>query len=236
MLGWALAATPEQDLARLGEVAPLRSARLDREVPAIPASAWREAIDGKVPTGLEAVEGHAAKKAWGIALLDQPIDRVWAAINDEQAQVEYTQLGYAELIAGKPCESGRRALQYLPLSLASDRWWITHRTANDDLIARTEGRVRELRWVSSSDPSEITSERGREIVASAVPVGFSRGSWFLVDMGEDRTLVEYAVWTDPGGSIPAGLMSMFASGSIRDTLEAMEAIARDRRGRCTLGR
>ena len=44
-------------------------------------------------------------------------------------------------------------------------------------------------------------------------------------LDEQHTLAEYHSWVDPGGSIPAGPASQFATGSIEDTFAQMERFA-----------
>jgi hypothetical protein len=47
----------------------------------------------------------------------------------------------------------------------------------------------------------------------------------LIDLGEGKTLVEYYVWSDPGGMLPPGPASRFAGGAVKDTLIAMRGLA-----------
>ena len=109
---------------RLEEIAPLRTKRVATDAPPIPADVYVQAARGEVATGLLSVEGHRAKKAYGVAVLEVPIARMWSAVNDEASKVEWTRLGYLEIISGENCKQGRTVLQYLPLSLVSDRWWV----------------------------------------------------------------------------------------------------------------
>src|SRR5690606_13756818 len=83
---WCLAlgamANPSLE-SRLAEVEALRPLRLGGDVPPIPAEAYLSVARGNVETGLMDVEGYSAKKAWGAAIVDVPIARYWAAINDD---------------------------------------------------------------------------------------------------------------------------------------------------------
>ena len=225
MAMWAVAPASEAVLERIEAVEPYREARIAQRIPDIPDAAYAKAAEGKVVTGLEDVEGHAAKTAWGIAVLDVPIGRLWSAVNDELHALKYTAIAHSELVSGRPCESGRAVLQVLPVPMVSDRWWITHLTENEALRAQSEGAVRELAWTSSVDPAAVTSETGRSYVASHTPLGFTIGGWFLARIDDERTLLEYALQSDPGGRVPTGMLNWFASGSVTDTLEAMERFA-----------
>jgi hypothetical protein len=222
----ALAAHPVIETVEATRTA--RALRMADGVPAVSRADYELAAAGEVATGLLTVEGNPAKKSYGVTVFDVPIERVWAAINDESKHVGNTQLGYAELVKGRPCESGRRVLQYLPIDvpMVADRWWVTIRVTNDKIASASGGRVRELVWSSAPDGSDVTSEVGRQHMAAGVMVGFTRGSWYLTALDEGHTLVEYYTWVDPGGDLSPNVMSMFAGRSMRKTFEQMEAIAR----------
>lgn len=237
--GWAMwlvdeavAADEATIAARLAETKELRALRLAPSPPAIPPSAWSAVASGEIPTGLVDVDGVAAKKVWGVGLLDVGIAALWAGINDETQHPGYTKMGYSEIVSGQRCESGRHTLQYLPLSFVSDRWWVTVLTSNAAIAEKSGGSVRELTWRSSTDASEVTSQKGKEIVASAVPIGWSKGGWYLTSIDATHTLAEYYTWSDPGGSVPAGMASMFATNGVRDQIEAMRRFTKDGRSRC----
>ena len=63
-------------------------------------------------------------------------------------------------------------------------------------------------------------------VADMVQVSFTRGSWFLMALDEEHTLAEYHSWVDPGGRIPVGPASQFATGGIEKTFMQMESYAK----------
>lgn len=224
MMAVSLAATPDEVVARMKEIAAVRASRLV-EAPAISDDHLRTAAGGKVSTGLVTVEGHAAKKAFGVGVVAVPIARFWAAINDDVGKPKWTKLEYAEVIGGQACGPARRVFQYLPVGvpLMSDRWWIADIKANTALSEATAGRVREMTWQNSADQSMTPSAQGW--ADKGIPVPFSVGSWFLVDLDGKSTVVEYYAWSDPGGSIPAGMASSFAAGGIADTLSQMAKAA-----------
>jgi len=230
MLAWlvgstALAVTTAQVEQRVEEIRSLRSLRITEGIPVIESSHYEVAARHEVSTDLQAVPGHKAKKAFGVVVLDAPIGRVWAAVNDENSKVEYTKIGFLEVLKGKACVSGRHVFQYLPVRFVTDRWWIVEQIANSELFDASGGRVREMRWTSVDDePSTSTSRTWSE---KGMRIAYTQGAWFLVEIDPTHTLVEYYVWSDPGGSIPAGLASSFASGSISETLMTMERLAKD---------
>lgn len=235
MLSVALAGPAPELPQVLERTAAWRSARIAQGVPAISADEYARVAKGEVVTGLRSVDGYATKKSYGVAVLDVPVAKLWGAINDESLHPEYTSLDYAELVRGSPCQSGRAVFQYLPsdVPLLDDRWWVTVRKVNPQIKAVSGGLVRELVWESAPDGSLVTSAKGKELMAGATQVGFTRGSWFVTAVNERQTLVEYYTWVDPGGSMSASLMNMVATRGITNALKNMEALAKDPRVKCT---
>ncbi len=228
--GTAQAADWEAVQARLAEVEALRSDRLVADwVPPIQESEYKAAVDGKVQTNLVSVSGVAAKKAYGVGVMDVAIGPLWAALTDDKGKVEHTRLSYAKILSGEYCMTPRRVFQYLPTPIMiSDRWWVSDFQENDKLWQQTNGRVREIRWQSEEDDDrKPTTGEAAEWAKSGVPLAWTKGSWFAIDIDGEHTLLEYVTWSDPGGSLPAGPVSSFSSGGIVDTLETVAQLAKD---------
>jgi len=211
--------------ARLAEVAPLRALRLVQGVPVIPDSAYAEVEAGEIPSGLESVEGYAARKAWAATVVDVPIEKYWAAINDDPGKVKLGLIQHAKVVEGAVCGPDRTVFQYLPVSLVTDRWWFAKISVNQAVSDRTGGRVREMKW-QSVDYDLAKDPEVAAWAAEGMAVESTVGAWWLVDLGDGRTLVEYYVWSDPGGAVPASMASRFAAGSISDTLTTMASAAK----------
>lgn len=218
--------------ARLAEIQPLRELRIQRSAPAVSSSDVRKAAGGTVVTGL--ISSNTGSKAYGVAVVDVGIGRFWAALNDETRHPGYTATAYSELISGRVCQSGRRVLQYLPVPMLSDRWWIGIITTNSKLMSQSGGSVREASFASSTDPTEVTSEAGQKMIANGTPLGFSKGGWFMVAVDDRHTYVEYYLHTDPGGRIPGGMASMFATKGVRQNIEAMTRYAKEAKSSCAI--
>jgi hypothetical protein len=217
-----LAAVPDE---RVDELVGLRAKRALKSVPAISRDAYTRALAGEVVTGLEAVAGHKAQVAWGVSVVSQPIDRYWAAVNDDRNKVEYTKLTHVELLNGDYCAPKRTVFQYMDVSVVTDRWWVVDITHNETIRAASAGRVREMTWKSVAEPEGKLNESAKTWAAQGVSVAFTEGSWTLVDLGDGRTLVEYYAWSDPGGSVPAKMASSFAVGGITDAIQNMARLA-----------
>jgi hypothetical protein len=212
--------------AALAAAEPLRSRRMLGGLPAIPASAYAQvAAGGAAVTGVQDT-GGPLKRVWGVGVLDAPAGALAAAISDDERKPQFTDLTKAVVLSGAPCADGRVVLQYLDVSLLSDRWWVVTQRVNKALAAESGGKVRELSWTAVSDaPARLTPELAA-FVDGAVQVPATEGAWFLVDLGDGRTLVEYVQSTDPGGSVPAGLAASMAGRSIPDTFAAMQKMAK----------
>ncbi len=228
----ALASSGDFDAATLrAKVVETRELRgmslMSGQAPTIPDAAFDKVADGKIETGLEAVEGYKAKKAWGLAVVDTPIEKFYAAVNDDASKPKYGRLGYTEVLEGGLCGTDRVVFMYLPVSLMTDRYWVSNVRQNTALLEKSEGAVREMTW-ETKEPTVPPESRADDYVTDGgMPIEFAKGAWFLTRLDAGHTLVEYWTWTDPGGYIPAGLASSFAAGGIKDTIESMEKLASD---------
>ena len=222
----AFAATFDQIQARLAEIEPLRASRLERHAPRPSEDDIRKAASGTVAVH---VSGY---KAWATAVINLPIGKFWAGLNDETRHPGYTAVAYSELLTGSPCQSGRQVLQYLPIPMVTDRWWIGHIRTNSGLERSSSNSVRELVWRGITDPTQVTTESGRKIIDKAAPIGSTRGGWLLVALDQFSTYVEYYSNTNPGEGIPSSISSRLAAQGVRDNIAAMKKFATTGRPVC----
>ncbi len=219
--------------ARLAELAPLRAQRITTHAPEIPAEAWMKAATGEVVTGVAAMPGSRAKLGWGVAVLPVEIGRLWAGLNDELHHAELLGMRHIEIVRGQPCADRRQVMMVLPLPIVSDRWWVVENRYNTALSEQTGGRVRELVWTGLSDPASAPlSQAARAMTADAVAVTLNHGAWLLAALDGGHTLGEYFSWSDPGGELPAGPASAFATAAIADTMQKMADYAAAGSGSC----
>jgi hypothetical protein len=207
-------------------LAAFRTKRMAKEAPAIPASAYAKAEAGELVSGLEGVAGVSAAKGWGVAVFDIPIESVWKALNDEAVFADRLPVSYSEVVAGRPKRDDRHLFQYMPLPMFDDRWWVTHMRHNGDLYKTSAGKIWELAWTDETDETRLSPQH-KAMIKDAQEVDWTHGSWLLIDLGAGKTLVEYFVWSDPGGSLPPGPASRFAGGAVKETLAAMKALAKE---------
>ena len=219
------AATPYDDVQIIAAASsPFREYRLLKRNPKIPPEAYLKAAQGQIATGISAVEGYASKIGWGIGVIPVSMRHLFASINEEQRHTAFTAVSHTSIVAGEPCSDGRMVFMILPLPVISDRWWVTHQYTNAKIRQRSKGKVAELVWQEATEWK--ASAEHKIAIKDAVQVRFTRGSWLLIALDDNHTLAEYHSWVDPGGSIPVGPASSFASGSIVDTFQQMETFAK----------
>lgn len=219
------AADPPDLRPTLDQVAALRPQRQAASPPTIPADAYDKAARGDVVTGLAQVQG-GSKAAWGVVVVDAPVGRVWAAVNDFSSRTDYSKVAFSQVQQGEHCGSGRQVFQYLPVGFpVSDRWWVSTLTINESLWQASRGQLRELWFRASTDPALIRTDEARAKSAEGVPVGKSEGGWLVIDLGGGRTLIEYFAYSEPGGSVPTSFANAFATGGVKGTLQAVAKLA-----------
>ncbi|MDP6934966.1 MAG: hypothetical protein QGG40_18740, partial [Myxococcota bacterium] len=209
-----------------------RTARLTKAPPKIAMSAYRQALRGETVTGIEVVEGVKAAKGYGIKVYDLPIEALWKAVIDEPHFAGRLPVSVSRVVKGDARTHDHVLYQYLEVPIISDRWWMTHMYFNGDLYRSSGGRAWELSWSDSTHDPGLRAQLDPSLFDEGEPVAWTTGAWLLVRLDDDRTLAEYHVWTDPGGSIPVGPATRFASGEVEDTLESMGTLAREHIPNC----
>lgn len=207
----------------LEQVRELRQLRMGKDAPPVPADAYARADQGTPVSGVYRPEGVDAGIGWGVVVYDQPIDRVWAAINNNAQMADVTPVSHSLVVQGEPCHSGRRAFEYLPISLFTDRWWIVELSHNAELFRASSERMWEMVW-NDHNETPLTAEVA-QVASGGMPVQWARGGWLLVDLGDGRTLAEYHTWTHPGGSLPVRMASSLAGSAVKKTIQAMGELA-----------
>lgn len=226
LVGLLHAATPDQVVARLAAIEQVRSLRQDPNAPRPSESDVRKAAQGTI------VSGISGNRAWGLAVVDVPIARLWAGLNDETRHPGYTAVSYSELLSGQVCRSGRHIFQYLPIPMVTDRWWIGILSHNTRISRETGDSVRELYWRSSVNPAEVTSAAAQKLVAEAAPIVSSRGAWLLVAIDSYSTWLEYYSIANPGDDLPQSVTSRLAAKGVRDTIEAIVRFTKEGKPVC----
>jgi len=231
LIAAALGAAGDTGLASDGVLVAARSAdllrplRLADPVPLPAAGSYGRAAAGEIVTGLVQGAPGEPHRAWAVAVLDVPVDSLWAAVNDELGFADEAWGGRGWVVDGQACADGRASLVTLPVPILPDRWWVVRYRQNPTLERRSDGTLRELSWREEPDGLGWATPGQRAAVEGGREVAISRGAWLLIALDEQRTLVEYQLQSDAGGSLPQTAAAAFCASAIRNTLRAMEARA-----------
>jgi hypothetical protein len=112
-----------------------------------------------------------------------------------------------------------------PLLPVSPRYWISSADATRD-IGGQEGHHKRV-W--NSLPEDALPEVRAEILdrfPRAVPLTATHGSWEMIPSGDGTTLIYRSVG-DPGGAVPAGVISLLSGRTLPDTMVVFEQAARE---------
>lgn len=235
----ALLLTVAADAGVLDDVQALAAARAHRlaqRAPAVSDDVYRRAERGEIVTGVTYVDGQAAGKGWAVGVSDLPVEDLWRAVNAEDRYVgRFGGLTASAVIAGPPHGAPRTLFQAIDLPMVSDRWWVVSEAFGAAAYTASGGRLWECAWTDATHRTSLAGTPHGAIAASGVPVGFSEGAWLLVPLSDGRTLMEFYTWTDPGGAVPAGLATRFASGTMIEAFADLEAVARELAGQPSRG-
>lgn len=173
-----------------------------------------------------AEQGKAATErkgtqAAGVLVVDVPIETLWMAINDEDhhADGDYLPIRYSQVIGGANRGQSRLLFQYFR-KLGVGRWWVDRMDMDGELFERSDAKLWELRWQDDMDSYQGSPPPEVSIDPKVPPIQETRGAWLLVPINDGCTLIEYSLWSDPGGLLSKAQLLM-ARSVVRDTLEGM---------------
>jgi hypothetical protein len=210
--------TPDQIQSRLGELGLERAARTARFSEPPPLELYRKASRkvGELQVDREGGKGIA------VIVVELPVEVLWRAINDEDAQDEggYMPLKRSEIIGGTPRGVSRRVFQ-AGERMGLGRWWVTRTVMNGELFEASDGALWEVVW---GDEMEGLEGPPVDDPPDLSPVKRTRGAWLLVPLAENCTLVEHFNWSEPGGFV--GMMQGLVLGrALRESIEGLVALA-----------
>ena len=210
--------TPDEILSRLAELGLERAARTARFSIPPPFELYRRA--SRKPGHL--VVDRDGGKGIGVVVADLPVEVLWRAINDEDAQDEggYMPLARSEIIGGTPRGVSRRVFQGGE-RMGLGRWWVTRTVMNGELFQASGGVLWEVVW---SDDMEGLTRPPVQDPPDLSPVKRTRGAWLLVPLGAECTLVEHFNWSEPGGFV--GMMQGLVLGrALRESIQGLVKLA-----------
>lgn len=194
------------------------------------ASTWETPLpDGLLAEALSEPGRVAAARQGikGLAVTVVPVSRaaLWKAVNDEDGYAEHLGLAHSRVIGGTPRSPERLLLQSFR-RLGVGRWWVDRVWMSSGLYRETEGRIWELVWTDAFDRVETTEPPVSEVAADLPPVQWTRGAWAFAELAPGCTLIDYFLWSDPGGMLST-FQGLGIKGSIRDSVEGLVRYARE---------
>jgi hypothetical protein len=214
----------EQIVATMERLDLTGAARTARFSSPFPVDLYRKAA--KKPG--EPVAARDGDKAYGVLVAEIPLERLWMAVSDEPHHTVALPVRESVVIAGTARGPNRTVFQYYK-RWGIGRWWASEVSMNRELYESSEGKVWETWWVDVMDEVDTSKPPIRDVAADIKPIVDSRGSWVFVSLGERCTLVEYFLWTDPGGAVGAA-QRLLVTKSIRNTLDGAARMATDHVG------
>jgi len=212
------ATTPEELKTDLDRWRPMRPGGT---APKISLSEIKNAFGGEIVAGIEVVENIKAGKGYAIGVFNVPISKVWRGVCDEDHHAGSLKVSRSETVEGQPRAHGHTLYQFLDVPIVSDRWWLVQMSFNDRLFASSGSRAWELSWVDRQQDQALKQRLGADYTRKGVGVAWTKGAWLMVDLGNGKTFVEYHTWSDPGGKVPVGPATRFATSEVRNNLKSM---------------
>ena len=223
------ASTPEQIKADLDRWRPLRRGGT---APQISQDEITRAFTGEIVAGVEVVENIKAGKGYAIGVFDVPIGRIWRGVCDEDHHAGALKVDRSEVVEGAARADDRTLFQYLDVPIVSDRWWLVQLSFNEHLYTASQSRAWELSWVDRQGDTALRTRLGPRYTGKGVGVAWTKGAWLLIDLGNGRTFIEYHTWSDPGGKVPVGPATRFATSEVRNNLKAMVSFSQGHASTC----
>jgi len=217
----------------MADLARWKAQRPSETVPNITQSEYERALNGEIVTGIEVVEDIKAAKGYGVVAVDLPIGRVWKAIADEDHHAGHLPVTHSKTVDGTPRSADHTIFQFIDVPILTDRWWLVRIRYNSTLYTASKGRAWELWWSDRLKEPALRSRLDSSLIDKGMPIAWSKGAWLLVDLGNNKTLIEYHTWSDPGGSVPVGPATRFAAGEVKSNLKNVTAFARNHIPTCT---
>ena len=223
-------ASPDDDYAYIVGLDSYRTMRNAQDAPAITEAQMHSVLNGEPFGGVKIVEKVAAGLGYGAMLFPVGVEEIWATITDEDELDGELGLAVSAIVGGKPYRDGRLLFQTLDLPFpVQDRYWVTKIAHNGHLFQASGGAMWELSWTDANVDVDLSTGPYQTDVEGATKVSWTTGAWLLIPLDEDRTLVEYFAWSDPGGNVPRRLASKLVGHQVRTTLRNVLKLAKTRK-------
>lgn len=226
------AVSPEELLAEVKASVPFRAHLLAENRPVISDAHYLSALGGEPVSGIAIHEGIGAGQGWGVTVFQESVERVWATLNNEEDLDGKMSLDVSAVLEGPEYGHGRLIFQSLDLPRPlTDRYWLTRISHGAEAYRASNGALWELSWVDENKTKSLAGTPYAHYEKKATALKWTEGAWLLIPLSNGKTLVEYFIWSVPGGYIPAAFASKFAPGQVLTTFESMESVVVDQSGK-----
>jgi|GEM_PF-1103400 len=187
----------------------------------LPEALLREALEspGTIAVAREGMQGTA------VAVMPVSREALWKAVNDENGYAEHLGLAHSQVLGGTP-RSTQRLLFQAFRRMGVGRWWVDRVWMSAGLYRETEGRIWELVWTDAFDQADAGEPPISEVAAGLPPVLWTRGAWAFAEIAPGCTLIDYFLWSDPGGML-SSFQALGLKGSLRDSVAGLVRYAQE---------
>jgi hypothetical protein len=165
------------------------------------------------------------KMGFSVMVAERPVERIWMAISDEEHHDlnGYLPVRHSEVIE-RDDDLGTRLIFQWFKQMGVGRWWVSRVEVSKSLYKETGGMLWEVHWVDDMQNTDPTQSPMSSVSTKLTPIRASKGSWLLVPLAEDCTLIEHFSWSDPGGF--AGFAQpLMAKKALRNTVNGIVRLA-----------
>lgn len=195
------------------------------------AATWDTPLSAKLldeaiaDPGSVAVARDGGLKGMAVAVVPVSREALWKAVNDEDGYAEHLGLAHSQVIGGVP-RSPQRLLVQSFRRMGVGRWWVDRVWMSTGLYEETGGRLWELVWTDAFDAVDPEKPPVSEVAAGLDPVLWTRGAWAFAEIAPGCTLIDYFLWSDPGGFL-SSVQGLGIKSSIRSSVEGLVRYARE---------
>ena len=176
------------------------------------------------------VKGSSLKKSVLGTIIQLDTRMLWYMVNDRN-HFELLFPNLRECVIIERSDASVTTYQYLDLPIISDRNYVTTAVTNVRLNQASKGRVLESYWTGDPDPMKKIKKYIKEGLIQKVSVKDAKkailikknyGAWLLIDLPGDETYLEYYLFNDPEGALPAFVINAASKKTLKNLAKLFE--------------
>jgi ribosome-associated toxin RatA of RatAB toxin-antitoxin module len=178
---------------------------------------WQEVDESNgITVWAREVPSSSIREVKAEAIVNLPMEQIWAVLRDVTQYVDFMPYVVEAKVLGPAPGGGTIEYQLLDPPLVDKRDYALTVTLEHGPTLTTWRR----RW-------SATKDQGPPLREGVVRLTICEGAWTLERLGSRSTRVEYYLYTDPGGSIPAWMANKANTTSVPTLLDAVRQRAAD---------